>query len=311
MPKLIFANLFFIVWGAFGMLGQESTPRVVSGSIERIEHFASAFVTARHIDIWLPENYSDSAKYATLYMHDGQMLFDANQTWNKQAWNVDDVASKLIDQGSMVDFIVVGIWNGGKTRHQDYFPNNPLNGLSKEAKVTIAKQLRASSIITQDSFTPVSDDYLRFIVEELKPFVDRTYSVYTEPEYTYVAGSSMGGLISIYAVCEYPEVFGGAACMSTHWPGTFTLENNPMPQTFIAYLSQNLPDPNTHRIYFDCGDETLDALYPAIQKQVDEVMRNKGYDASNWMTMYFPGENHSENAWYKRLRIPLLFLFQR
>ena len=114
----------------------------------------------------------------------------------------------------------------------------------------------------------------------------------------------------MYAICEYPKVFGGAACLSTHWPGTFTLDNNPVPDAFITYLNKNLPNPKSHKIYFDCGDETLDKLYPEIQKKVDQLMVEKGYNEDNWITKYFPGENHSENAWSKRLHIPLGFLLK-
>ena len=77
-----------------------------------------------------------------------------------------------------------------------------------------------------------SDAYLKFLVTELKPFIDSTFSVATDRSNTFIAGSSMGGLISMYAVCEYPAVFGGAACLSTHWPGIFTAENNPIPEAF-------------------------------------------------------------------------------
>ncbi len=81
-----------------------------------------------------------------------------------------------------------------------------------------------------------SDEYLKFLVKELKPFVDKNYSTYTDAPHTFMMGSSMGGLISMYAICEYPEVFGGAICMSTHWPGIFVSENNPIPLAFQNYL---------------------------------------------------------------------------
>jgi predicted alpha/beta superfamily hydrolase len=163
----------------------------------------------------------------------------------------------------------------------------------------------------KEMFKPQSDNYLKFIVKELKPYIDQKYSVYTNSENTYIAGSSMGGLISMYAMCEYPKIFGGAACLSTHWVGTFTLENNPVPDSFIDYLSKNLPDPSDHKIYFDCGDQTLDALYPPIQKKVDRVMTATGYHENNWITKYFPGDDHSEKSWNKRLNIPLEFLFKK
>ena len=94
----------------------------------------------------------------------------------------------------------------------------------------------------------------------------------------------MGGVISLYALCRYPKLFGGAACLSTHWPGTFNMDNNPIPAAFMNYLRTHLPSPATHKIYFDYGDATLDALYPPLQKMADEVMKEKGFTSRNWMT---------------------------
>lgn len=285
---------------------QNPLPQVVSGKIERIEHFQSRFVTPRTIDIWLPEGYNSHTKYPVLYMHDGQMLYDPNLSWNKQAWDIDNVMTTLVKSGKIRNYIVVGIWNGGSTRHSDYFPQKPYASLSQTEKDTVVAQLQKAGR-TKERFKPQSDNYLTFIVKELKPFIDNHYAVYKNSENTFIAGSSMGGLISMYAICEYPRVFGGAACLSTHWVGSFAVENNPVPEAFLSYLAKNLPHPKNHKIYFDCGDQTLDALYPPIQRKVDELMKIKGYDQKSWMTKYFPGENHSEAAWNKRWHIPLLF----
>lgn len=295
---------------SFQAKSQNTNPNADHGKIERISEFNSQYVSARNIDVWLPANYTDKQKYAVLYMHDGQMLYDAHTTWNKQAWDADDTASELINSKKVKPFIIVGIWNGGPTRHFDYFPQKPFEALTPTEKDTVTAQLQTVGI-TKDNFQPESDNYLKFITEELKPHIDSTYSVRANRENTFIAGSSMGGLISFYALCEYPEVFGGAACLSTHWPGTFKLENNPVPAAFIKYLDENLPPPIIHKIYFDCGDKTLDALYPAIQKKVDALMLEKAYDSNLWMTKYFPGTNHSENAWRERLHIPLQFLMKK
>jgi hypothetical protein len=113
----------------------------------------------------------------------------------------------------------------------------------------------------------------------------------------------------MYAICEYPKVFGGAACISTHWPGIVNINNNPIPNAFLRYLQKHLPDPATHRIYFDCGDATLDSLYPPLQKKVDQVMKTKGYTSKNWMTSYLTGGvAHSEQDWNFRLHQPLVFM---
>ena len=286
---------------------QSLLPKVESGSIHRLENFNSNYVSERHVDIWLPQGYTDTKKYGVIYMHDGQMLFDANQTWNQQAWEVDQVISKLLKEGSIRDFIVVGIWNDGKTRHQDYFPQKPYGQLTQAQKDTVQAQLQRLGK-TNEVFNPSSDEYLKFLVYELKPYIDQKYAVHKDRQNTYIAGSSMGELISIYATCEYPDVFSGAACLSTHWVGTFTLEDNPLPDAFLNYLRNNLPDPKMHKIYFDCGDQTLDALYPQIQIKVDQIMIEKGFDEKSWTTKYFPGQDHSELAWSKRFHVPITFL---
>lgn len=283
-------------------------PAVSTGSIKRFEKFESTYVDARNVDVWLPDGYSASKKYNVLYMQDGQMLYDSSTTWNKTSWDVDDAVARLLGENKIKNVIVVGIWNGDKTRHADYFPQKPFESLTTEQKDTLYNKNRPNGNSVFNGHKVNSDGYLKFLVTELKPFIDKTFSTYTGRKNTFVAGSSMGGLISMYAICEYPNVFGGAACLSTHWPGIFTLENNPIPDAFIAYLKSSLPNPKTHKIYFDYGDQTLDALYPSLQLKVDEMMREKGYKENNWTTKYFPGDDHSERSWRGRLDFPLLFL---
>ena len=302
--------MLFMLSLDFWMKAQSSIPKVSSGKIERIENFKSSYVTSRNIEVWLPENYSQKEKFAVLYMHDGQMLFDSSITWNKQSWEMDVTGGKLHSKNKSKKFILVGISNDGKNRHQEYFPQKPFEMMSKSEQDTINAQLRSVGR-TDGNFYPQSDAYLKFIVEELKPFIESKYSVFTNKENTFMAGSSMGGLISLYAICEYPEVFGGTACLSTHWPGTFTLSNNPFPEAMKNYLELHLPDPNTHKIYFDCGDQTLDALYPKAQKVIDVLIRKKGFNKRNSMSKYFSGEDHSERAWAKRVEIPLKFLMKK
>ena len=287
----------------------QNIQKVSSGKIDHIENFPSKLVEPRSIDIWLPEGYDSRKKFEVLYMHDGQMLFDSTTTWNHQSWNVDDVASKLMNDKKIQNFIVVGIYSIGKIRHANYFPQQPFEDLTKTERDTVVKQLQKSGRSTE-IFQPNSDNYLKFIVTELKPMIDKKYTVYTDRKHTFIAGSSMGGLISMYAICEYPTIFGGAACISTHWLGTFSPENNAVPEAFINYLKNHLPNPKNHKIYFDCGDKTVDAFYPPIQKKVDQVMKSKGYTNKNWMTRYFPGKDHTEKSWNERLDIPLRFLFQ-
>jgi enterochelin esterase-like enzyme len=289
-------------------LASAQMPVPSSGKIIRHNDFQSNFVKSRPIDVWLPEGYSTDKKYAVLYMHDGQMLFDSTITWNKQEWGVDETLSALIKKKKIKECIVVGIWNGGQSRHSEYFPQKALNYLTKEQIDSLYHSVRTSGQAVFQGLEVQSDNYLKFLTQELKPFIDRTYSTKKDRQNTLIAGSSMGGLISMYALCEYPDIFGGAACLSTHWPGIFTVENNPIPSAFIQYLHAHLPKPEKNMIYFDHGTETLDALYPSLQLKVDSLMRSKGYTKRKWITRVFKGTDHSEKAWKSRLQIPMLFL---
>jgi len=280
------------------------------GKIERIDSFPSKFVKPRNVDIWLPENYSKEKKYAVLYMHDGQNLFDATKTWNQQEWRVDEIVSELIDIDTIKATIVVAIWNVGEIRHQDYFPQKALDFLSPSDKEAVIENSKSHDI----NMNPAdlnADNYLKFIVEELKPFVDREYSTLTDYENTMISGSSMGALISMYAVCEYPEVFGGAACISTHWPGVMPTKTNPIPEAIFKYMETNLPSPETHKFYFDYGTQTLDKFYPQYLDDVDRIFTKKGFTVTNYMNLEFEGADHSEDSWNRRFDIPLTFLLNK
>ncbi len=291
------------------MMTNAQEVKVSSGKVERFENFKSKYVDARNIDVWLPDGYSNNQKYAVLYMHDGQMLYDAESAWNKQSWEIDEIAGKLIAENKTKKFIIVGIWNNGMKRKPEYFPQKPYEALDATQKKHISDILIKEKRIDTE-LKPISDNYLQFLVTELKPFIDQTYSVKTDQANTFIAGSSMGGLISMYAICEYPRVFGGAACLSTHWTGIYQLNDNPIPEVLLTYLNANIPNPKNHKLYFDCGNKTLDSLYPSLQIRADVIIQKKRYTSANWTTQYFPGKDHTEKAWQERLHIPLEFLLK-
>ncbi|MGB8693373.1 MAG: alpha/beta hydrolase-fold protein [Steroidobacteraceae bacterium] len=276
--------------------------QVESGTLERLDDFPSRYVDARNVEVWLPPGFAAGRRYDVLYMHDGQMLFDARTTWNRQAWNVAGTLADLISAGRVRDTIVVGIWNNDKLRHAEYFPEKFLP--------FVPEPLRTRFVREALSGTPLADRYLRFLVEELKPAIDARYPTHTGPEHTFIMGSSMGGLISLYAISEYPNVFGGAACLSTHWPGIFAA-NAALPLAAFNYLQAHLPDPATHRLYMDHGTRELDALYGTDQAFVDEIVRERGYTQANWLSRTVDGAGHNEHDWAARLDAPLVFLLGR
>lgn len=276
--------------------------KLAAGKLLRVEDFPSEYIKPRPVDVWLPEDYSEDKKYNVLYMHDGQMLFDSTTTWNKQEWKVDEWASTLMSEGKTKDFIVVGVYNIADIRWQDLFPQKAYNFISEEEK----SQLK--SIAGSKDFKLNGDNYLKFLVEELKPVIDSTYSVYTDQEHTFVMGSSMGGLMSMYAISEYPQVFVGAACISTHWVGAMPMDNNPYPDAIFKYMEANLSQAGQHKLYFDYGNKTLDEHYPQYAPRVDAILKQKGYTEDNAKNLFFEGTDHSENSWNARLDQPLFFL---
>lgn len=303
---IVLSSLLLLLSGSPEVSGQ--MPVTGSGRIERHENFASKFIQPRNVDVWLPDNYDGKKKFAVLYMHDGQMLFDSTLTWNKMEWGVDETMGSLLNRKLIRNCIVVAIWNNGRLRSAEYFPQKVLLNLSSEERAKLLAEGRTQNSPSLVSDSIVSDNYLKFVVSELKPFIDKRYKTLKSRKNTMVAGSSMGGLISWYAICEYPKIFGGAACISTHWPGLFRTDNNPLPAAMMKYLTGNLPSPGRHKLYFDYGNLTLDALYKPYQLEADKIIQSKGYNSGNWTTREFTGKDHSEKAWKERFYQPLLFL---
>lgn len=314
MPVIFAACTFIAIWCATMSISscyaQTSAatipsavlPEVSAGTVVRLEKFASKYVDARNVDVWLPPDYSASKRYAVVYMHDGQMLFDPTSTWNKQAWQVDKVATKLLEEGRVRDFIIVGIWNNGKSRHAEFYPEKFLP--------FVADATRREFVTRALNGRPQADAYLRFVVEELKPAIDARYSTARDASGTFLMGSSMGGLISVYALLEYPQVFGAAAALSTHWIATFE-RNVVFPDAAIAYLKTKLPPAGQLKLYMDRGTAELDAQYDQAQQKIDALMRAHGHVPPHVISRVFDGAGHNESSWHARLDVPLLFLLAK
>ena len=280
---------------------KNSIPTVARGTLERFPQFTSQYVPSRDVAVWLPEGYQTGDSCDVLYMHDGNMLFDATTTWNRREWQVDEVTDSLIQAGLIRQCIVVGIYNTDD-RLTEYFPAKTWQHVAEtDRKDADLKKLTA-------------DAYLQFIVEELKPFIDQRYKPLTTREHTFMMGSSMGGLISLYALCEYPQVFGGVACLSSHLSMAHLpngVDGEPWATGFRNYVGQHLPEANDSFIYMDHGTEGFDADYGQYQEQLDSVIRAKGWDAQHYMSLVFDGDDHNETCWCKRLNQPLQFLLNK
>jgi predicted alpha/beta superfamily hydrolase len=278
----------------FELSGAPPLPPGVTGTLRTHERMESRFVDPRRVDVWLPPSYAadPTRRFPVLYMHDGQNLFDPSLSYIGVDWGVDEAITRLAAEGRLREAIVVGIWNTPK-RFPEYMPAKAVTESGLPDGWTDMDWIRRQEI--------VSDGYLRFIVEELKPFIDANYRTLPDREDTSTMGSSMGGLISLYALTEYPEVFGGAACVSIHWP----LGDGLM----VDYIARKLPPAGSHRIYYDFGTTTIDAAYEPYQRRVDALMRAAGYrEGVDWMTVKDEGAEHSERAWRARVGVPLVFL---
>lgn len=272
-----------------------TTPEESKSNIIHVENFASKLVDSRTIDIWLPPDYqvNSKAKYPVIYVQDGQNLFDPKKSFKGVDWGIDETMTELIAANRVKPAIIVGIWNTAK-RYPEYNPQKP-------AETYVASKPENLEAYLAKYGESIADTYLKFIVTELKPTIDKEYRTLADAANTFIMGSSMGGLISAYAVCEYPNVFGGAGCLSTHW---VCAEG-----ALIDYLKDHLPSAKNHRFYFDFGTAALDAQYAPYQTLADEVMESAGYTrGQNWITKKFNGHDHSENAWRERVHIPLQFL---
>ncbi|MCF0178395.1 MAG: esterase, partial [Bacteroidales bacterium] len=239
--------------------GDPNKPNVSKGKVDFYANFESpsGLITPRNVYVWLPENYSKSKKYSVVYMSDGQNLLDAEKMFNHQEWCVDEVFGTLLEEGRIENCIVVGVACAMRTRSQEYFPQDVYELFSPEVKeYSTSKRLGEENLL--------ANDYLKFLVEELKPFIDQTYSTRKDRNHTFHMGSSMGGLISSYAVAKYPDVFGGAGCLSTHsvlYITNYDAEQefiDPANQCYVDWLVANLK-PNSCKLYMDRGDQTLDA----------------------------------------------------
>lgn len=276
-----------------------------------VEHAGvpSAFARDRDVTVWLPPGYDADAstRWPVLYMHDGQNLFDGARAAYGSEWGVDEHVSRLAATGQIRAPIVVGVHNT-PLRLREYVPGDLIRALPDDMRTDIQAIYGGE---------PLSDGYIRFLAEELKPFIDRTYHTRTRADDTVIMGSSMGGLISLYALMKRPDVFGGAGCISTHWPLKVDgldapAQLDPWRERLVAawtgVVRDGLPAPASHRLYFDRGDETLDQFYAVFQSRIDDTVRLAGWSPDRFRSLVFPGAEHNEKSWNQRLDTPLTFL---
>ena len=217
----------------------------------------------RTVRVYLPPGYESSRlRYPVLYMHDGQNLFDEATAYVGEEWGVDETLNALSRSGSL-RVIVVGIDNGGADRIHELNPwDNPEYGKGE------------------------GEQYLAFVVKVLKPWVDQHYRTRPDRRHTAIMGSSMGGLISSYAISHYPEVFGSAGIFSpAYWLA---------PQVFAD--TEAHPPPATTRIYFYAGGSENDTMLSDMKRMV-AVLGRAGLPLRSLELSINPVGRHNETAW--------------
>jgi len=252
----------------------EHAEHSVVGSLHYIPNLWSPQLeNERAIFVWLPESYAASDKhYPVIYMHDGQNLFDAALSFCGE-WGVDETLTTLGYGG--IEAIVVGISNVGTDRCNEYSPFTDLR--------------RGGGC---------GDDYLDFIAHTLKPIIDRDFRTLADREHTAIFGSSMGGLISLYAAFTHADTFGLAGVMS---PSLWFAN-----RAIFPVIQQATSAPS--RIYLDAGTAEGTWMLHDAQRMA-ALLRAKGL-GKQMIYVEEPGAPHTEAAWAERLGLALIFLLR-
>jgi predicted alpha/beta superfamily hydrolase len=228
----------------------------------------------RRIWVYVPPTYNTSNnKYAVLYMHDGQNVFDDATSFSGE-WGVDEAIDTLGLKTR--ECIVVGIDNGGNERLSEYSPYD----------------FRWKTSNSESQIVAVGGKYLEFLVKTLKPFIDKKYRTLRDKKNTFTAGSSMGGLISMYAVIKYPKVFGGAGVFS---PAFWTA-----PKIFDEIKAKGKKV--NAKIYFYAGDDEGETMVPMTLRAFNEMHR---VSRSKMCEVIRAGGKHNEPRW--RIEFPLFY----
>lgn len=265
-------------------------PHTLTGDIRFHKGFHSKILNNdREVVVYLPPDYeaNKNKRYAVLYLHDGQNLFDGATSFIPgKEWRVDETAQSLITAGKIEPLIIVGIYNTGKDRINEYTP-------TADEKYKMGGK---------------ADLYGRMLVEELKPFIDATYRTRKDAKHTGLGGSSLGGIVSMYLALKYSDVFGRVAAVS---PSVWFAN-----QQIVHYAEALKKKPKT-RIWLDMGTKEGSTAKDAQQavtgaRLLKDTLRKKGWKPGKDFS-YFEAEGaeHNETAWAERVEPILRFLFPR
>ncbi len=254
----------------------------LTGNIQSFPGFQSKILgNRRDVLVYLPPGYRrwSRRRYPVLYLNDGQNIFDAATSFAGVEWGADETAQRLIKAGLIEPLIIVAVANTGAERIHEYAPTRGRYEEGKNSK-------------------GLARNYGRFLVEELKHFIDRKYRTRREPEFTGLGGSSLGGLCTLALGLWYPNVFRRLAVLS---PSVWWDEC--MIYGMVGELEGKLP----LKIWLDTGTNE-----PGWERarQLRDALVEQGWrldDDLNYLEVQ--GGDHSEGAWGKRFESVLRFLY--
>ncbi|MDF2822411.1 MAG: carbohydrate esterase [Clostridiales bacterium] len=258
------------------------------GKIIRENSFMKELNRDGQIRIYLPKNYSISDKhYPVIYMHDGQNLFDVEDSSFGNIWNAHGVLSYFESAEIPKEYIIVGIDNG-KERYNEYSPWEYEN-LYEE--ITISKAF-------PEKVGGKGSLYGDYIVNTLKPYIDNKYRTLKDQKNTWIMGSSMGALISLFIGLRFPELFGKIGAIS---PAVWFAE-----KSLLEYCNKPL---RNQKIYMDIGTEESSGVnvsnFPEIYLtgaiKLSKIIEKNIDDKNNMKFVIDEGAEHNEKAWKKRL----------
>lgn len=267
------------------------------GRFVDLPQVASINIAPTHVRIWLPPGYGRGhRRYGVIYMQDGQWAFAGMQP-GKPTLAAEQSVDRLVTAGTIDPVIIVAIWSDAKNRGREYYPQSLYSAVPAWARADADLFYRSPLY---------ADAYLKFLTTELKPMIDAKYKTLRDPAHTSIVGASLGAVLSLYALAEYPGVFGAAACLSTHWPLANPVLTDDRRDALLAvwdqYLEARLGAAKGRRLWFDHGDKTLDQFYGPYQSHIDKTLVRIGWQQGRDVeTRSYPGAGHEEADWGARL----------
>src|SRR6266404_8485212 len=258
----------------------------LTGNIKRHRGFSSKVLgNRRDVLVYLPPGYRrfSRRRYSVLYLHDGQNVFDAATSFSGVEWGVDETTERLVRKKLIEPLIIVAIANTGEDRIHEYAPT----GGVIDAKAKRKKRSRG-----------LARQYGQFLIEELKPYIDKKYRTKREPEFTGLGGSSLGGLVTLAIGLLFPHAFNRLIVMSPSiWWDDFA----------IYRLLDMIEKKPALKIWLDTG--TGEPGWEQARVLRDRLAKKGWKLRDDLQYMEVEGADHTEAAWGGRVSPALRFLF--